>query len=617
MKKNLLLTLALLTSMLASADNELLYGIYRGSGTLTAIGTEKAETYDVAIHLNDPYLVGMEIRGINVPVNTSAKKTSGYKAWLTKELSVTDDSNVASMDFTPDGKWVTVTFATPYVITDAGVYAGYSFTVDEVNTADASDQNRTPLMTIPSTDNQEAFVHSSRTFHKWVSFSEATKAPSFPKNAPALVVRLGGDRIYENAVTLIAPDDLSAYTLVGKSLSLTYTLINHGTAAVKSLDYELEVGNDTIIRKRINPSINGSYYGYQKDQKVTIPAMKTGGTRPITLRLTKVNGVDNQDPVPAATITMGFLSKPPKHKPLMEEYTGTWCGWCPRGMAAMEALATQLGDDFVGVAWHEGDPMQITTSFPNDVNGFPNSFIDRVSGQDPFGGTAGGSLGIKKDLEKRAAVIAPAALELSADWADEAQTKVSVTSRTSFVRDFAKSPYRLTYLLVANDLQGKGKSWAQSNNFAGNTSYSSDPYLGPLAKLAGTIVNMHYNDVVIQFSCAGSQALAESLPTAVQEAVPYEHTYVFDIANNELVQDKTKLRVVAALVNTLSGEVVNAEKAYVGISNAIAGHETGANVVGIRYTDLMGRPVANLREGIYIQTITYSDGKQRSLKSSK
>ena len=89
MKRTLLLTMIGLVSMaMMAADGELLYGFYQGSGTLTPLGTRKVESYDVAIHLTDPFLVGQAIYGLRIPINTSAKKTSDYSAWLSKELKV-------------------------------------------------------------------------------------------------------------------------------------------------------------------------------------------------------------------------------------------------------------------------------------------------------------------------------------------------------------------------------------------------------------------------------------------------------------------------------------------------------------------------------------------------
>ena len=127
MKKILLLTFALLVAVLGRADNELYYGFYTGTGAITGVGTQKAETYDVAIYIDNPDLVGMEIRGLRVPVNTKATNAGEYTAWLTKELKVESGVNVpdiASVSFTPDKSWVDVDFETPYVVTEGGFYAG-------------------------------------------------------------------------------------------------------------------------------------------------------------------------------------------------------------------------------------------------------------------------------------------------------------------------------------------------------------------------------------------------------------------------------------------------------------------------------------------------------------
>ena len=613
MKKTLLTLFALLATVVVEADNEMLYGVYRGSGTLTGIGTKKAETYDVAMHLTDPYLVGMEVRGLRVPINTSAKNTADYKAWITTELKVDDNANVPdilSVDFTPDGKWADVTFDTPYVITEGGIYVGYSFTVSSVDTDNSSDANQFPLMTISGADLSGLYVHTSRSVRKWTEFEQTSYFTA--KNAFAFVVRLSGSKVKTRAAAFVAPDDLNAYSLTGKSLKVPLTILNHGVEAITSLEYTIEV-NGQVTERTTKVSIAGQYYGSQGKLNATVPAVSEEGMQPITFRITKVNGEANEDDNPATIYTVAYLTEYPKHKPLMEEYTGTWCGWCPRGMVAMEAMTEIYGDDFVGVAWHNSDPMQITNSYPNEVNGFPHFFLDRVIEGDPYGGSGGGTLGVQNDWKSRSKVMAPATIELSAVWDDDTQNVIRVTSKTQFIRDFANSPYRLSYMLVADDLSGSGKSWAQSNNYSGNSDYANEKYLGPLTKLPGTITNMKYKDVVIFVSSYGNTAIESSLPSSVKAAEPVTHEYLIDITNNSLVQDKTKLRVVAVLLNTESGEVAQAEKAKVtdttGLSE-IQSHQPSSS----QYFDLSGRRVSSLGRGIYIKTTTNSDGSVRTTK---
>ena len=49
-----------------------------------------------------------------------------------------------------------------------------------------------------------------------------------------------------------------------------------------------------------------------------------------------------------------------ERKVVVEELTGTACGWCPRGLVGMKMLRDLYGDRFIGVAVHQfnaTDPM--------------------------------------------------------------------------------------------------------------------------------------------------------------------------------------------------------------------------------------------------------------------
>ncbi|MBR4535012.1 MAG: hypothetical protein IKO85_10845 [Bacteroidaceae bacterium] len=620
MKKFLLLLFTLLGVVQTQADNEMLYGIYQGSGTLAGIGTQKAETYDVAMHLTDPYLVGMEVRGVNVPINTGANNATDYKAWLTTELTLNDDKlnvpDIASVDFTPDGKWAEVTFETPYIIPEGGIYVGYSITISTVDVNSTSDPNKIPLMCIKSDNIADLYIHTNRSYRKWTALNETT----LTGNAFALVVRLGGSKVKGFAASFVAPDDQNAYTLVGKTVSVPLTVLNHGVENITRIGYTIHVG-DTVVEKSASIRIAGKYYGSTGTLKVTVPAVKTAGTYDINFTITTVNGEPNEDDNPTTPYSMAYISAYPKHKPLMEEYTGTWCGWCPRGMAAMEAMTEIYGDDFVGVAFHNGDPMQITSSYPNSVSGFPHAFIDRVIDADPYYGTAGGTLGIQNDWKTRSKVLAPATIELAADWANKEDKLLQITSKTHFIRDFSNSPYRLTYMVVADDLscppnsdKSTRKNWSQVNYYSGTSDYEGDKYLSPLARLGSPIVDMKYQDVVIYVAALGSQAIENSLPAVVKSAEPVEHEFMVDLSTNNLVQDISKLRVVAALINTQTGEVVQSEKAKVGATTDVRSIPVESQAVGVRFSDLSGRSVTSLGRGFYIKTTTNPDGTVNTSK---
>lgn len=606
--KKLLLVLPFLVAALAVQADDLLYGLYQGNGTPTARGTKKTETYDVAIHLSDPFLVGKEVRGLRIPINTAATNATNYEAWLSSELTLDSDKknvpDICSASFTPSSSWVDVTFDEPYVVTEEGIYAGYSFEVSSVGTA-TTDANQTPLMCFDGSDG--IYIHTSRTYRKWQTTTSL--------GTSALLLRLGGEGIHKRAASLQLPDDLAAYASLGKQTSVNLSVINHGTEAIKNINYIMVMDGDTI-KKRVSISFGTAYYGQQKTIKVTIPAVQTPGTRTITLSIISVNGSDNEDEQPSVSFEMPFLSELPKHKPLMEEYTGAWCQYCPLGTAAMEAMAKLHPDDFIGIAYHDGDEMAAIMSKPANPSGYPAAYLDRVLAVSPFYGTGSTSLGIENDWKTRQAIMAPAALALEAVWTSP--YTIDVTATATFIRNFSNNPYRLTYVLVADDLYGKGRYWSQQNALSGNSSYSSDPYLSPWVSLPGVITDIHFNDVAIQTSCAGDAALESSLPDAIVENTPYSHTYTFDVTFNKYTQtclnnsaqepidNRANLRVVAIIIDTRTGEAVNAEKANIsGLQDVIDGIGSLTPDPSPRrgeIYDLSGRHIEQPRQrGIYIK----------------
>jgi len=85
-----------------------------------------------------------------------------------------------------------------------------------------------------------------------------------------------------------------------------------------------------------------------------------------------------------------------------------------------------------------------------------------------------------------------------------------------------------------------------------------------------------------------------------------------------LVQDLDKLSVVALVVNTNTGAVVNAIKKPVGKSDGVVETLNSEKTVdSIIYYDLQGRQVANPAQGIYIQSVRFTDGTSVNVKVLK
>lgn len=94
-------------------------------------------------------------------------------------------------------------------------------------------------------------------------------------------------------------------------------------------------------------------------------------------------------PPPAADplADVGALPVDFTKKVVLEEFTGEWCGWCPEGAEVMKQNLTAHPNTVIGIAVHDGDPMEIP-SFNSwiktltAVGGFPMGSVDRADASD-------------------------------------------------------------------------------------------------------------------------------------------------------------------------------------------------------------------------------------------
>ncbi len=67
---------------------------------------------------------------------------------------------------------------------------------------------------------------------------------------------------------------------------------------------------------------------------------------------------------------------------LVEQYTGTWCQWCPYGADSLAAVTARLGSRMVRMSWHDSDPMELSVWDQMNswigVTGFPTASVNRV-----------------------------------------------------------------------------------------------------------------------------------------------------------------------------------------------------------------------------------------------
>ena len=548
-------------------DGLITYSANTGTKEVKYFGTAKKESFDVAMLLADKYTKGKKIETIKVPFPKNAE-IGNVKIWLTKKLTLENKKNVAdvmTLDATMDDSTAIVKFATPYTIDSDTLYIGYSFDVVEL-----TERTQLPISLINEKGVQGLWTHSSRTYRSWL--------------------------------------DKSTYG---------------GYNGIKSIDYSYSVGDKKVsdhltLDAPIPACLNAS-----TEFTVTLPAIEAKGKYPVTFSIDKVNGEANSE-VATANSTMAIYNKLPKHRPVMEEFTGTWCGNCSRGWIGLEVM-TRLHPDFIALAYHSGDVMQVIDQknflgFDTENPAYPMANIDRVyTDIDPYYGADMTPFGIEEIWKKQAEILAPASLETEAAFTPDGKD-IKAKAILEFPEDANDADkYSVEFVLVTDGLHGEGQAWEQSNYLEENEK-GDFPFPEADIFFAGSssIPNMHYNDVVVATTRLRDGLIKLPAKVEAEKAFSIEGTIaevdsIKNMANYPVIQDSKNLRIVALLINE-KGEIVNGAQAKVtcyettGIRN-INTNATEADVPAIY--NLQGHRLQTMQKGLNI--IRTKDGKTKKV----
>lgn len=563
------------------------------------------DVYDVAILLPGNVFSGYTIKDISLPVRSIAgiENYGDSKVWLSKELKVSSNKNVpdvgtydASISMVGDEAVISGTLPEAYTIGEEGVYVGVSINVLK------QDNSTAYPISLGASDTPNSFwfhIPSYQAYLRWTN--------GYDKFGYGCGISVAIDNVPSHAVRIV---DLPSaiYTTPDTPVAIDMVLSAIGSQAVNSVDFEYEVG--------------GKPYSYHYDlpeplaagvdKRVSVPMEIPGQSEPmvgkVELKVTKVNGEENPDIAATAATTLYVLKSMPVRQTLMEEYTGTWCGYCTRGYAALEYIR-ENHPEFVVAAFHGSngsglDPMIITSNLPQQpANGYPGAWLNRSVSADPYFGVSAQSRGfeIVNDILALNEQFTPWTVSVSHSWTSN--DVLTATADLTNVIGYESGTYKIAYILVADGLSGTSKNWAQSNYYSSNTPV----YIEQLNAFCrggvygkATVPGLVFNDVVV--STTGIFGVTGSIPESLEKDGTVTHSIDFDLSKipEELIPDKNKLRVIAAVVDR-SGKVLNCAKDEV--NDFIA---TGVEAVGdlnapVEFYNLNGVKVADPSDGIFIR----------------
>ena len=344
------------------------------------------------------------------------------------------------------------------------------------------------------------------------------------------------DAILENV-------DLPRYALIASNNTLNLEVKNAGSTVISSLDVEWNDGtaHTATISTNIAPGATATVS--HPDAVSAATATETS----LTVSITAVNGNVDSDPSNNdGNALMNTVSQIVEKAVLMEEGTGTWCGWCPRGEIAMNYMYDTYGrNEFVGVAVHNGDPMTLSAYDSNmNLSGYPGCNVDRaILGASVSQGLWEQYYNERKDL------IAPAAIHVLSSTVTGNQAAIVVAA--NFVTPFASANYRIGVIVVEDGVTGTTSQYNQRNYYSGGGSGA----MGGFENLADPVpaADMVYNHVG-RALLGGFGGQVNSVPGVITDGQSVQYTFNYTVP---AASDMTKMKVVPVLIDVATGEVVN------------------------------------------------------------
>lgn len=344
------------------------------------------------------------------------------------------------------------------------------------------------------------------------------------------------------AHNLVSSSLISKYELLpNQTQQLKVKVQNRSPKLVENFTFDLEIDGNKIDKINVNKVLitNQEDFVY-----VDIPDDLFGRSHSAVVNVVEIDGEPDEIPDNSRP-NISFVTPSKTHFPrkiVMEEATGTWCGWCPRGLVGIMEMKKLYPDNFIAIAVHDdimapGD--EYSTEFIANISVFPSCRINRSYWMDPWF--------FDIDDIKDAA---DASIKVNAEYNKEGKIDVKTESIFGF-DDKCGNDYKISYVIVEDGVGPYYQSNYYSDPDADNN--TDDPMNWWISQVSK--VETVYNDVAR--AIYGYNGIDGQIPNEIHEGNIYNCDYTIPVPSN--IQNPENLKVIVLLLDTKSGEIMNAD----------------------------------------------------------
>ncbi len=354
--------------------------------------------------------------------------------------------------------------------------------------------------------------------------------------------------------------------LVGQTSNCSVTVRNLGTTTINNFDLSVTQNAGAPV----NQSVTGLTLASLATTTIVIttPFTFVSGSNTFSATVSNVNGLGADNEVIDNTVskTVTPVNPAPGKMVMVEEATGTWCGWCVRGAVFMDLMASKYPAYFAGVAVHNSDPMVVTNynaGMAPLISGYPSAVVDRLPSLDPSE--------MEQDFLDRIIVAPKATIQNGAVY--NASTRELKVSLSTTIQQNITGNYKIACVLAEDSVAGTASGYNQANYYEGG----GHGAMGGFESLPNPVpaAQMNYNHVgrIISPSFTG---LSNAYGTNASIGQIVTYTFTFTLPNT---WDDSQIHIMGLFIAP-TGLIDNASSTTV--TQAVTnGYVSGTEIVGI------------------------------------
>lgn len=392
------------------------------------------------------------------------------------------------------------------------------------------------------------FQYNSDNLGFWLGWADAATSKmtweSFTQYYGNMCLRLviQGNNLPSDEVSLewIYPP---MFTTTDEPFAVDASIVNNAANEIKKLAFEYTIGNRTdTIEVDVNPPLK-----YNESTDVNVPGLicsAIGNRLILDMNIISVNG--NDDAKITTTLDEDvFVYSIPKgvgyeKNIVVEEGTGTWCGYCPVGIVGMEYMKEKYTDGtYIPVAIHYNDRMVSRSYTPiadEYFSVYPSAIINRDTYR--FGVFSPQAYLLEAAYTMAREIPAFASISADANFSDSSRSSIDINTTTSFAIQSDDS-FSVAFAVTQDNVG----PYDQTNYFANGSEGEMGGWENKPAE-----VSTYYNDVARGYYVAGE------IDNTPNEEHPFSYTLPLDF----LKEDKDSFTLVAMVINNATGDIENA-----------------------------------------------------------